>query len=156
MRFTKDADAAVQTDLGEEEQVIALLEPHYELRAQNSLELARVSRVLLLKPRGTEIGLDISLAASGFEASAIERATSFAFSDAFVFKTCSAEDLVIYKAIANREIDWHDVRGILIRQQGRLDCGLIERELRPLVDLKEDPDIWPRWETLRDRYRAAD
>lgn len=52
-------------------------------------------------------------------------------------RTCSAEDLIVYKAFANRDLDWIDVKGILVRQQGELQFDVIEQELRLLVHLKE-------------------
>ncbi len=57
------------------------------------------------------------------------------------------------EAFAARAIDWRDVEGVLIRQQGRLDFAQIEANLRPLCDLKEDPEIYAHYEALRDRYR---
>lgn len=67
--------------------------------------------------------------------------------------TCSAEDLIVFKAFADREIDWHDIKGILIRQKGALDFALIEEELSPLAALKEEPAIMGRWERLRHLYQ---
>ena len=42
---------------------------------------------------------------------------------------------------------WLDVRGIAIRQAGRLDEALIFRELNPLIELKGTPEAGER---LRD------
>jgi hypothetical protein len=50
----------------------------------------------------------------------------------------AAEDLVTLKAFAERVQDWLDVEGILVRQGSRLDRNLVLRELRPLLELKED------------------
>lgn len=152
MRFTKDADAAVKTELGEEDQVIELLQRHFDLRRPDTLEFAKVSRVILLQDRLSSIGLDLSLAASGYEVSAIERSTPHDYGLSYQLRTCSAEDLIVYKAIADRVIDWHDIRGVLIRQRGKLDFALIEEQLAPLVALKEAPHILDRWGTLRKRY----
>ena len=49
--------------------------------------------------------------------------------------TCSAEDLVVFKAFASRDKDWLDIEGIVLRQAGKLDERLIWQELQPLVDL---------------------
>jgi hypothetical protein len=62
--------------------------------------------------------------------------------------TCSAEDLVVLKAFANRDKDWLDVSGVILRQGKRLDASLIWAELRPLVELKEEPGILSRLEKL--------
>jgi hypothetical protein len=52
-------------------------------------------------------------------------------------RTCSADDLVIHKVFAGRDQDWLDVRGILVRSGHGLDLALIERELGPLLELKQ-------------------
>jgi hypothetical protein len=59
-------------------------------------------------------------------------------------RTCSAEDLVVHKAFAAREKDWLDIRGIVSRQGSRLDRALVWEELRPLLELKDDPTIEER------------
>jgi len=50
--------------------------------------------------------------------------------------TCSAEDLIVHKAFAGRDLDWGDVERILIRQRGKLNLPQIRTELKPLLDLK--------------------
>ena len=47
------------------------------------------------------------------------------------------------------------VEGILLRQGESLDWGYITRQLGPLCELKEDPDIMPRLEELRKRAREV-
>ena len=59
-------------------------------------------------------------------------------------RTCAAEDLVVMKAFAGRDRDLADITGILVRQSGRLDWNLIEKELRPLLEVKDEPGIWHR------------
>jgi hypothetical protein len=62
--------------------------------------------------------------------------------------TCAAEDLIIFKAFAGRAQDWIDIEGVAIRQQRRLDVGLIWKELIPLLELKEDEQTAPRLRQL--------
>ena len=45
--------------------------------------------------------------------------------------TCSAEDLIVLKAFADRDQDWLDIEGILFRQKGLLDWDYILTELTP-------------------------
>ncbi len=61
--------------------------------------------------------------------------------EAHELRTCSAEDLVVYKAFAGRGNDWFDIDGVLMRQGTKLDTKLIIRELTPLAELKEQPEI---------------
>ncbi len=101
---------------------------------------ARVHRVLLLRaPSG--VGFDIALGGLPFEESAVARATPFEFPPHVTLRTCSAEDLIVLKAFADRPKDWVDVDGVLLRQQGRLEWPYIRNQLAPLVELKEAPQI---------------
>ena len=51
-----------------------------------------------------------------------------------------------FKCFANREKDWLDVDGILARQWNKLDLKLARAELKPLAELKEEPEILARLE----------
>ena len=46
-----------------------------------------------------------------------------------------------------------DVDGILARQKGKLDFDLVRRELKPLLELQEQPD---RLERLEQKIREHD
>ena len=49
------------------------------------------------------------------------------------------EDLFVMKVFAGRGKDWQDAEGIAIRQ--RLDRKRILRQLQPLCEIKEAPDL---------------
>ena len=66
-------------------------------------------------------------------------------------RTCSAEDLIVLKAFADRPKDWVDVEGVIIRQGDRLDWRYTVAELAPLAALKEAPDIVTRLERAKHR-----
>ncbi len=53
------------------------------------------------------------------------------------------------KAFADRAKDWLDVEGIIIRQAGKLDWDYVVGQLRPLVELKEAPEILAQLERRR-------
>jgi hypothetical protein len=74
-----------------------------------------------------------------FEERVIERASSYRYLADIRLHTCSAEDLVVLKAFADRPRDWADIEGILIRTGSRLDWHTIEAELQPLCEAKEAP-----------------
>ena len=65
-----------------------------------------------------------------------------------VTKRAGDEDLVTHKAFAGRDRDWADVEGVLTRQYGKIDLALIRAELRPLLDLKGEPESLDRLERL--------
>jgi hypothetical protein len=67
--------------------------------------------------------------------------------------TCSAEDLVILKAFADRPQDWLDIEGVVVRQQAALNREQVLANLRPLLELKEDAAAIPRLLTLFEKHR---
>jgi hypothetical protein len=64
-------------------------------------------------------------------------------------RTCSAEDLTVPKAFADRPKDWLDIEGILIRQSARLDWPYVRAQLAALAELKEAPEWLDRLERSR-------
>lgn len=72
--------------------------------------------------------------------------------------TCSAEDLIVHKAFAGRDLDWSDVERILTRQYGKLNLAQIRAELTPLLELKDEPEAMAKLEqkieTVDRRLRA--
>lgn len=147
-RETVDVDLSLLTGFTDEARYIAVLTGRFASRREDAAEFARTSRVLLLRaPSG--VGLDIALGGLPFEESAVSRSSLFRFPSDVPLRTCSAEDLIVFKAFADRPKDWMDVEGIIIRQSGHLDWSYILTELAPLAELKESPAIVDRLEHLR-------
>ena len=82
-------------------------------------------------------------------------ATPFVFPPDVALRTCSAEDLIVLKAFPSRPKDWVDVDGILIRQAGRLDWNYVRRQLTPLAELKEAPEILTTLDAKRREFDLA-
>ena len=59
---------------------------------------------------------------------------------------CSAEDLIIHKAVAGRPQDVVDIETVVLRQGRRLDVGYIRRWLGEFSDLLANPDVLERFE----------
>lgn len=78
----------------------------------------------------------------------IERAEYQKYFKEICLRICSAEDLIVMKAFADRKRDWADIESILIKQQN-LDWNYIFDQLVPLVELKEEPEILTTLEKLR-------
>ena len=81
----------------------------------------------------------------------ISRATDFQFSADIQLRTCSAEDLIVLKAFADRTRDWADIESILIRQGDGLDTDYVLTYLNQLCVLKEEPQILQRLKQLLGR-----
>jgi len=136
-RQTRDVDLTLLTGLGGEERFIDPILSRYPVRFPEARTFAIERRVLLVEtPEGVPI--DIALGGLPFEARVIARSTSFEVAPGVVLVTCSAEDLVVLKAFANRVQDWLDIEGVIIRQGADLNRSLVVDELGPLLELKED------------------
>ena len=145
--MTRDVDVSFLSGWGGEEPVIDVVLDRFEPRRRDAREFALRHRVVLVKA-SNDVPVDVALGAMPFEERAAGRASDFAVGDGEVLRTCSAEDLVVFKVFAGRPQDWGDVEGVVIRQAGRLDREQIVEELEPLLALKEDADSMPRLEAL--------
>ena len=146
-RETLDADLTLLTSFGGEEVFINFLLSRYESRLPDARNFALARRVLMLRSE-TGVGLDIALAGLPYEELAVGRSSTFKFLDDITLRTCSAEDLVVMKSFASRSKDWLDIEGILLRGHA-LDWAYIETQLKPLIELKEEPEIWTKLQKLR-------
>ena len=83
--------------------------------------------------------VDLLVALFPYEEIAIERATLVEY-EGLSIRTCTAEDLIIHKAISNRLKDWLDIEGIIRRQKDRLDVKYVRQWLRQW-DTEMEPPI---------------
>ncbi len=142
-RTTADADLTLLTGFGGEDVFVDALLAAFRARTDEARTMALARRVVLIEASNT-VPLDVSLGALPFEERLIARSSDFEAAKGVMLRTCSAEDLVVLKAFAGRELDWADVRGIAVRQASRLDQALIFRELEPLLELKGAADYAAR------------
>jgi hypothetical protein len=64
--------------------------------------------------------------------------------------------LIIFKTFAARPLDWRDVEMTIVRQgDEKLDWTYIHEQLRPLLELKEAPELLGQLESLRERLRRV-
>lgn len=148
-RVTTDVDITLFTGFFEEAPYIDEVLKNYKPRREDAAQFALSRRVLLVS--GNEIGIDISLGAIPFEDFAIQRATYHSYTPDISLKTCSAEDLVVFKAFADRTKDWADVESVVTRQSD-LEWDYIFEQLNPLVELKEAPEILDRLIGVKSKF----
>ena len=134
-RLTVDVDLTLLTGFGGEEAYVDELLAHFAGRLADARAFALRHRVVLIQG-AAGIPIDVSLGAMPFEERAVERASAWAIQEGSALFTCSAEDLIVHKAFADREKDWLDIDGVAVRQSGRLNADLIWHELDPLLELK--------------------
>jgi len=138
-RVTRDVDVTLLTGFGQEERFVDALLGRFKARVDGGREFALRHRVLLLESaNGTP--LDVALGAMPFEERAVERASEYTIQSGAAILTCSAEDLIVFKAFAAREQDWLDIAGIVARRRTKLNARLIWDELTPLLELKGTPE----------------
>jgi hypothetical protein len=106
---------------------------------------------VLLLETANKIGIDIALGGFPFEQDVIERSRYQSFTPEISLRTCSAEDLIIFKAIASRDQDWIDVESIIIKQDN-LDWILIESNLASFAEILDSDFRLNRLRELRDRF----
>lgn len=124
-----------------------LLEAGYSGRVSDAQRFARENRVLLLQA-ANGVPIDVALAALPFEEGMVERSSLFEFEAGSVLRTCSAEDLTILKLFAFRPRAVLDAETVVIRQGAVLDWRYIETNLRPLAEVKGQPEIMAVFQKL--------
>ena len=139
-RLTQDVDVTVIAELGDEEHVIDALLERFEARRHDAREFAMRHRVLLLRA-SNGVALDVALGATPFEIEAVRRASPFEIEPGCRIRTCSAEDLVIHKAVAGRPRDVADIEGIMVRQGRKLDLRRVRRWLARFSAIDGMPDF---------------
>lgn len=96
---------------------------------------------------------DISLGYIPYEKRLMERAVKVDFNVAEPLVCCSAEDLVILKTVAGRDIDWSDIRRIIQVSGRQMDWDLVFSELEPLLQLTENPEPAEQLRELLEREK---
>ena len=94
--------------------------------------------------------VDLLAAVLPYEEQAIQRAELIEF-EKLLLPVCTAEDLIIHKAIADRTKDWQDIDGILLRQRGKLDVGYVHDWLAQFAEALEKPELLTQFENLYDK-----
>jgi hypothetical protein len=156
-RLTQDVDLTLLTGFGSEESFADALLQSFRPRRSDAREFALSRRVLLVRTV-SGVDVDIALGAFPFEERSIQRSSPWAWAADQSLITCSAEDLVVHKVFAGRDLDWGDVERVLIRQYGKLDLNLVRSELKPLLELKGEPEALDKLEqkigTVERRLRS--
>lgn len=139
-RLTNDVDVTILTGFGDEAAYVDALLERYTARIPDSRAFALNNRVLLLQSKDG-VAIDVALGGIDFEEQVVARATRYEFLPSVSLLTCSAEDLIVLKAFADRPRDWGDVETIVVRQQGCLDWNYVLKQLQPLCEVRGTPDV---------------
>jgi hypothetical protein len=144
-RLTVDADFTIATPLEGSAEIVRLITAQFPSRTPDPQTLAQRARMILVRARnGVEV--DISLGLPGYEDELFRRAVEIEVDADKHVRVCSAEDLIIHKAVAGRPQDTIDIEGVVLRQNKRLNVAYIRRWLTEFSDLLANPDVLERFE----------
>jgi len=143
-RATLDADLKVIIGDRSIADFVQLISTSFVFRVPDPMAFARKTYVLPILA-SNRIGIDLGLSFLPYETEAIDRAIMIDY-EGVVFPVCTPEDLIIHKAISERDKDLMDVEGILARQRGNLDQTYIMAWLRQFADALERPNLVGRYE----------
>ncbi|HTQ09889.1 MAG TPA: hypothetical protein VMI31_07445 [Fimbriimonadaceae bacterium] len=139
-RATRDIDAMVFWEERRPEELAGLATKYgFELRSENSMDIARRSRVLLLVHRSTGVTADISLGILPFELNMARRAIRHE-RNGVLLPIATAEDLFIMKVLAGREKDIFDLQQIA-RANPNLDSKYVLSNVAEMAELLEIPEM---------------
>ena len=119
----------------------------FRILVDNPEDFVKKTRVLPIEISENVKG-DIIFAGLDYEKKAIERAVEVDISKNNRVRVCTAEDLIIHKALSEREKDWQDIEGILLRRGHLLDKKYIINWLSQFVSALDKPGIQKRFEEL--------
>jgi predicted nucleotidyltransferase len=146
-RATQDADFKVLVGALSISEFVALVAEHFRFRIPDAVSFAQRTYVLpLFATNGTAV--DISLGFLPYEEEAMDRGVPVVH-DEVRFLVCTAEDLIIQKAVSERQKDWDDIEGVLIRQGQSLDQKYILKWLQQFAEILERPELVQRYRDLQ-------
>jgi predicted nucleotidyltransferase len=151
-RFTQDVDLTVIAPPEGSAQLIQQIVGHFSARISDAAAFARRNRVILVRA-SNGCPVDISLGVPGYEEHVMLRAVEYDLEPGKRIRICSAEDLIIHKAVAGRPQDIRDIEGILYRRRDALDVSYIRRWLSDFADVLTDPEVRQRFERAWKRVR---
>ncbi|MEX1276538.1 MAG: nucleotidyltransferase [Bacteroidota bacterium] len=145
-RTTIDVDLIVQTDLSTLDRVYSVFTADFSPLKDNPLDFFRTYYVLPLIHKKLRVKVDVSAALSEFERKALERSRRMQYgSQSAIF--CSAEDLILFKLVANRDRDRIDVKDIILRNREKLDVSYL-RKTAQQFDEVDRSDVFENLKTL--------
>lgn len=152
-RLTRDVDLTVMLPPGREEATLQEIVAAFPPRIGDGVAFALEHRVLPIDvPGGSEA--DLSLGLPGYEEHVIARAVPYDLGDGREVRLCSAEDLIIHKALAGRPQDVLDIEGVVARQGAALDIAYVRQWLADLARLADDPEVTARFERIWTEHGA--
>ncbi len=93
--------------------------------------------------------VDFLLTTPGYEEQLIIRAIQYSLDDLDIW-VCTAEDLIIQKAIANRVKDWQDIAGIMEERFLQLEVSYLEEWLTLFAEALDNSEMLSQYHNIRE------
>ncbi len=150
VRMTRDADFKVSTDMlpSDFRRLVLGRFPERQIGLPQHLRSSFVIHIWAMP----DVAVDLLMSVFDYERQAIARAVD-ATIEGIPARVCTAEDLIIHKAIANRTQDWMDIEGVLLRQGNKLDLVYLRDWLAQFAEALENPELLKRFNEMYDRVR---
>lgn len=140
VRHTDDADATVWAPGVDVAHLLTTLRRHDIVgRIKDVESFAVQSQVLLLVHTPSGVPMDVSLAWLPFESDAIARAQTVSVGGIDV-PMATAQDLIVYKAIAWRERDKRDIEDLVRLHRSAIDLAYIRDRVREFAEAIDEPE----------------
>ena len=146
-RLTRDVDLKVLLQRDRAEQLVKALPQGFRCLADHpEATLRRVGFLFVQDAAG--IRIDFLLADTGFDVEAFSRKRNVEMM-AERIAVCTPEDLIVYKMISTRSRDHDDVRGVIRRQQDKLDDDYITSWLYQFEQALDDSTLVSSYRQMR-------
>ena len=154
-RQTIDIDAVVQGEGLDVETLLRVLgRSGFAPRIPDAIAFAHQRQVLLMRHSPSGVPLDLSLGWLPFERDAMSRATPIDLAGVML-PVATAEDLVVFKAVAWRDRDKGDIERLVVRHGDTFDFARIRTTLTQFYEALDEPERLQEFEALVKRALAA-
>ena len=155
-RTTEDVDATVVAPGLDLDQFLTACRSHQIVpRRPDVKEMALQAHILLLQHTESDVELDVSLAWLGFEQEAIGRAQPVDFGQGLHVPVARVDDLIVYKAVAWRDVDRKDIERLLLRHATTVDLVKVRAQVQAFAEWIEAPERLEQFDALVSRVRGA-
>lgn len=155
-RTTEDVDATVFAPGLDVDRFLAACQARQVVpRRPDIKEMALQAHILLLQHTESGIELDVSLAWLGFEQEAIGRAQLVDFGQGLQVPVARVDDLIVYKAVAWRDVDRKDIERLLLRHATTVDLARVRVQVQAFAEWIEAPERLEQFDALVSRVRDS-
>jgi len=149
-RTTKDIDISLCLEFEDIHPVGEKLLGYFEPVYNNPLEFFKRYFVLPIRDPETGIRIDVSAGLGGFEQTAVERGKRVQFAGVEI-QVCTVEDLIIFKLVAARPIDYADAEMLVERYCNELERDYLEKTAYEFAQL-ERSDVLEHLKEYLNKY----